>query len=108
MIVLQLTEENLECIITKAVDKAISKIPRQPVIEKPLSLEEAAEFLRLRPQTVYQKISSIPHSKVGKILLFKHEDLLRYIEDNRRKTSTEIINYSEEYLGKCKAKKYAR
>jgi len=107
MIVLQLTEEGLESLITNAVDRAISKFPKQTSPEKPLSLEEAAEFLRLRPQTVYQKISSIPHSKVGKILLFKREDLLKYIESNKRKTNKEILNQSENYLGNCKVSRNA-
>lgn len=42
-----------------------------------LSVQEAAEYLRLRPQTLYNKISrrELPHFKVGNRVLFDRAQL---------------------------------
>src|SRR5437016_426741 len=47
-----------------------------------LSLEEAAEFLRLKPSTLYSWVSNdkIPYSKVGSRILFEREALIEFVK----------------------------
>ena len=47
--------------------------------EKPIGINEAADFLGVRRQTVYQSISKLKHRKrFGKLYFFKSE-LLEYL-----------------------------
>ncbi len=48
-----------------------------------LSLKEAAEFLNVAPQTIYQNIKRIPHMKRFGKLAFKRSELLAYLEEGR-------------------------
>lgn len=51
--------------------------------EKPISIDDAADFLGVRRQTVYQRIDKIPHRKrFGKLYFFKSE-LLEYLEGGK-------------------------
>lgn len=51
--------------------------------EKPLNAEQAADFLGIAPQTVYQNIKRIPHRKrFGKLYFFRGE-LLAYLEGGK-------------------------
>ena len=47
-----------------------------------LSVEEAAEFLRLKPSTLYSWVSNgkIPYSKVGSRILFEREALVEFVK----------------------------
>lgn len=61
--------------------------------EKPLNVEEAAEFLDLSKSHIY-KLSSrgeIPHYKpTGKRLYFLKEDLIDFLKAGKVKTNREI------------------
>jgi predicted DNA-binding transcriptional regulator AlpA len=47
--------------------------------DKPLNVTQAADFLGISQQTVYQRIAQIPHRKrFGKLFFFRRE-LLEYI-----------------------------
>ena len=52
-----------------------------------LSVDEAAEFLRVKPSTIYSWVSQgkIPHSKVGSRVLFEKSALVQFVnkEDGR-------------------------
>ncbi|GAA4399826.1 excisionase family DNA-binding protein [Nibrella viscosa] len=55
--------------------------------ERPLSVKEAAEFLGIAPQTVYQNIDKIPHRKrFGRLFFFKSE-LLEYLNAGEGKVA---------------------
>lgn len=47
-----------------------------------LDVQQASKFLKLRPQTIYQKIwkKELPYYKPDKKLYFKKSDLINYIE----------------------------
>lgn len=47
-----------------------------------MSVQEAADFLRIRPSTIYLWVSEnkIPHSKIGSRLIFKREELESFVE----------------------------
>lgn len=44
-----------------------------------MSIQEASEFCKIPVNTLYQKISQIPHSKVGKKLVFTDRALTRWL-----------------------------
>jgi len=61
--------------------------------QKPLNIDEAAEFLGLSKSHIYKLTSSgkLPHYKPGgKNLYFMPGDLLDYIKSGRVKTADEI------------------
>lgn len=66
---------------------------------------EAAAYLQLGPTTIYKllKEGRIPHSRLGKSIRFRREDLDKYIEENTAKTYRRI-----EGLGRPAGKKGAR
>lgn len=45
-----------------------------------LSLKEAADFLSIAPQTMYQNVKRIPHHKRFGKLYFKRSELVAYLE----------------------------
>ena len=57
-----------------------------------LTVEEAASFLKLAKQTVYQLVSArdIPFSKKGKRLYFQRHELEQWIAEGRKQTRKEI------------------
>ena len=59
------------------------KNPVSPPVDDdiPINVEEAAKFLGISKQTVYQNIDRIPHKKrFGRLYFFKKE-LLSYLND---------------------------
>lgn len=52
-----------------------------PPADEFLSLKQAAEFLSIAPQTVYQNVKRIPHSKRFGKLFFRQSDLIAYLEE---------------------------
>lgn len=51
-----------------------------------LTVREAANFLRLKPDTIYKKVGKnlIPHFKVGGKILFDKNELIHWIEGQKR------------------------
>ncbi|GAA4440247.1 hypothetical protein GCM10023091_23620 [Ravibacter arvi] len=68
--------------------------------ERLLSIQEAAEFLRLTVSTMYSKVSKgeLPVLKQGNRLYFSRNELLVYLKEGRKKTNTEIEAEAEAYL----------
>lgn len=50
---------------------------------KCMSIEEAAEFLRIPVGSLYQKVSQIPHEKIGRRLVFTDRALIRWMKSRR-------------------------
>lgn len=48
-----------------------------------LNIEEAADFVRIPLGTLRHKLDEIPHTKVGKRLVFTDRALTRYMQRNR-------------------------
>lgn len=59
-------ESHIETLVTNALDKT-------------LSVEEAALKLGIKPKTLYNKIKQIPHTKVGRRLIFSENRLNEYM-----------------------------
>jgi excisionase family DNA binding protein len=75
----------------------------QPVPEpkdRRMSVQEAAEFLGLKPATIYAKVfwKELPFSKRGKRLYFSEKELTEYIQRGRRLTNDEIDQRANNYL----------
>lgn len=70
---------------TDLLNEILKKLNNQPVYnasEQPISTKEAAKFLMMDTQTLYQKQHLIPtHKKGGKLYYFKSE-LVNYIKSD--------------------------
>ena len=55
-----------------------------------MSIEEAADFLRIPVATLYCKINSVPHRKFGRRLLFSDRELMRWINSNQSASEIEL------------------
>ena len=67
--------------------------------ERPLTIEEACDFLALTKQTIYAKTSKgeLKHYKKGKRLYFLKKDLMDYLKEGLVKTNSEIREESHTY-----------
>ena len=94
------TKSDLEAIVHNSVLKALQKQGerQEESKDKFLSLQQAAAYLQLAPQTLYGFTSKnkIPFIKKGKKLYFKNSDLDKWLETGRKKSRSEI----EEELNK--------
>ena len=92
-------------------EKIIENCLRRVLEEKPdllvkdpekeiLSVDEAADYLGLSKQTVYQHVHKrkIPHSKRGRRLFFRRSELNDWLDKGRKKTIPEIDDDVREYM----------
>ena len=63
-----------------------------PLEDRPLTIEEAAEFLTLSRWTLYHKVArgEIAVSRPGRKLYFQRQDLVSYASQNRSPASFEL------------------
>lgn len=73
-------------LVTDLVDEAKRSMPVPPQCDATpelfLTVEEAAEFLRVKTSTIYSWVSQgkIPHSKVGSRVLFDKNALVEFVK----------------------------
>jgi excisionase family DNA binding protein len=84
-----------------------NKQPEQTPTDQPeqlLSIQQAAEFLRLSVPTLYSKVSKreIPFMKAGKRLYFSRVELMEYVKTGRKNTITELKQATESHLSDTK------
>lgn len=72
--------------------------------EQLLTIQEAAQFLKLTVPTIYSKVSKgeLPVMKRGKRLYFSSTELMEYIKEGRKKSNAEIEQEAEAYLSNKK------
>lgn len=70
--------------------------------EQLLTIQEAAQFLKLTVPTMYSKVSKgeLPVMKRSKRLYFSRTELMEYIKTGRKKSNAEIEAEAESYLKK--------
>ena len=89
-----ITPDELASLIQTSVRKAIAEQSSKSSIpnDKPLSIDEASEFLHIPKATLYQFTSTrkIPFQKVGKKILFFKQELISWVEAGKKKTKKEI------------------
>lgn len=77
---------NLEALTLEVLQLLRSAAPSPASIdESPLSVQQAAEFLDISKQTVYQNIDKIPHKKRFGRLYFLKSELVAYLEAGTQK-----------------------
>ena len=96
-----------------AVYQIVAQIKEpQPSIQpdKLLSVEQAAQMLRLSKATVYSKVSrgELPTMKQGNRLYFSHQELLEHLKRSRKLSFNEAIVAADTYTSKKKGERYAR
>lgn len=79
---------------------AIGKTIIAPEQAEILNVKEAAEYLRFKVSTLYEKTSlkQIPHFKKGNKLFFKRQDLKEWVQQGRVSTKSEIGDKASLYL----------
>lgn len=82
---LGLTKEQLAELVGSEVERRLQSLKTASTVDekKPLSVGEAAQFLGLAKQSVYNGTSTgvIPHHKQGNKLFFFREELLAWIRN---------------------------
>jgi excisionase family DNA binding protein len=71
-----------------------------------MNVDQAAEFLKLKPSTVYGKTSKkqIPHQRKGGKLYFNKTELLEWVKKGEVKTSDTIEAEAQTFLMKNKSR----
>jgi excisionase family DNA binding protein len=89
-----------EISISKSLEE--HSIPKSP---NPLTLKEAAEFLKVAPVTLYRYVQNgeLPYSKISKQLYFFEEDIISYLKENKVKSKAEIAQKVEERFSTSKS-----
>jgi excisionase family DNA binding protein len=97
--------EDLQTVIVDCVNsclknnKQVNAEPtKQP--EQLLTIQEAAEFLKLTVPTIYSKVSKgeLPVMKRSKRLYFSNTELMEYLKGGRKKSNAEIEQEAEAYM----------
>jgi excisionase family DNA binding protein len=86
----QITPEQLKVLIQEAVSSCLNG--QKKITKKLLSLDEAAIYLGLPKNTLYQLTSQrrISFLKIGKRNMFEEEVLIEWARSKRKKTRKEI------------------
>ena len=106
MIVAQLRDEVMQLKLLLIRQQAENKIIKKENKHKPMSAEEAADYLRMPLGTLYMKLSngSIPATKPGKRYILYQDELDKWLEVNRKNavpmTSEEINASLQKRIGK--------
>jgi excisionase family DNA binding protein len=68
------------------------KTSPQNLVDQLLTIQQAAQFLKLSVPTLYGLVSRsvVPVSKKGKRLYFSQQELTQWIREGRKKTSKEL------------------
>lgn len=97
-----LDEQEFKEFLREAIKEVLSEV--LPTVKEDtadiLDAQQAAKFLRLKLNTIYEKTSRklIPHFKQGNKLLFKRSELLEWLTRGKIKTRDELAGNAETYL----------
>ena len=107
----QINFEDLRVLIDKSIDKsireALNNIPTTTgtiPLDKPYSVDEAAEYLGIAVPTVYTKTSrnELPDMKRGGRIYFWKSELDKYLNAGGKKTAEEIRAEALEHIANNK------
>jgi excisionase family DNA binding protein len=106
-VLISLPIEDLQTVIIDCVNSCLrnNKQESKPPTDQPeqlLTIQKAAEFLRLTVPTIYSKVSKreIPVMKRNNRLYFSRTELIEYLKEGRKKSNAEIQLEAEAYLKK--------
>jgi len=55
-------------------------------IREYLTIQQVADYLSIKPSSLYSKIAEIPHYRIGRLLRFRKGEIDRWIETKREAT----------------------
>lgn len=99
--------KHIDVVVRSAIKEAIEELSTIKQLKEPssdieyLSAEEAANFLKIKLNTIYSKVEKgeLPHYRSGKRkLLFSRKELERFIVSSKMKSMEEIEREVEEYI----------
>ena len=103
-----LNEEEFKVFLKQALSEIIGEGLTQAknIIPDILDVKQAADFLRLKITTLYEKTSekTIPHFKKGNKLYFKRDDLQAWVQEGKVKTTDELQSEAASYTMQSKRK----
>lgn len=75
-----------------AEEKLFQQQESTEIVHEIMDVKQAAEFLKMKVPTIYTMTcyNQIPFYKRGKRIYFKREELVKWIEEGRKKTRKEI------------------
>lgn len=84
-----------------------SNCPAPTVSEDPITIQQAADFIKLSVSTLYMLVSrsQIPYMKKGKRLYFSKKELNEWIKTGRKKTIAEMDIEADGYLSSNKKRR---
>ncbi len=103
-----LNEEEFKIFLKQALSEIIGEGLTQVknIIPDILDVKQAADFLRLKITTLYEKTSekTIPHFKKGNKLYFKRDELQEWVQGGKVKTTDELQGEAASYTMHSKRK----
>jgi len=94
------SNEEFKSLLKEAVQEVIKGETQKTSGKELLNIEEAAGFLDLKVNTLYEKTSlkTIPHFKKGNKLYFRRTELEEWVKAGKVKTRTEIEGEAVSFL----------
>jgi excisionase family DNA binding protein len=109
---INISEDDFKNFLKQALSEILSEAHKgnpfiQPVQADIMNIKEAAEFLRLKVSSIYEKthLKLIPHIKKGNKLYFSKHDLEAWLASGKIKTNSELQGDAANYLLKQEYKK---
>jgi excisionase family DNA binding protein len=97
-----LNEEEFKIFLKQAISEIIGDglMQSKNYVPEILDVKQAADFLRLKITTLYEKTSekTIPHFKKGKKLYFKRDELESWVQEGKVKTNDELQTEAANYV----------
>jgi excisionase family DNA binding protein len=96
---IHITIDEFKALIKDTITEVIANSPQsnshhpQELVKEFMNVKEAAIFLSLAVNTLYEKTSerTIPHFKRGSRLMFKRSELIKWLEEGKVSTAAEVL-----------------
>jgi excisionase family DNA binding protein len=105
LVLITLSKDEFKEMIKEIIVEALNRqtettISHDNHIDKPMTVKEVSEFINLSVSTIYGLTHkrSIPYSKKGKRLYFNKLEIIKWVNEGRRKTVDEIERDAENYI----------
>jgi excisionase family DNA binding protein len=102
----QISANEFEMLIERTISRILNyqKPNLQPESDQLMTVQQASEFLCLSVPTVYAYVhrSEIPFMKKAKRLYFQKSDLMKWLQESKRMSLSDIDRSTDDYLNKIK------
>ena len=102
----QISANEFEMLIERTISRILNykKQPLQPESDQLMTVQQAGDFLCLSVPTVYAYVhrSEIPFMKKAKRLYFQKSDLMKWLQESKRMSLSDIDRSTDDYLNKIK------